>query len=240
MGPRDVRVLTRKQDADGDGLTNLEEYRLGTNPCDPDTDHGGESDLSEVKRGANPLNPRDDGARSPIDVEVLHWSPDHLEPLPLKPATNLIRYPVVKACQLYRLERSLSPDVRFEQVAEFEPAKFGGLYYDESLRNGVTYYYRLICVGSKGETSGPSRVFSGTPREDPFPPIGRVVIANDRPYVPSRSVQLQLTADEDTASMMVSNLASFECQVAAVHVETGLDARSERRRLRRGIRQVHG
>ena len=104
----------------------------------------------------------------------------------------------------------MSPDVRFEQVAEFEPAKFDGLYYDEGLRNEVTYFYRLICVGSKGETSAPSRVFSGTPREDPFPPIGRVIIANDRPYVPSRSVQLQLTADEDTEAMMVSNLASFE------------------------------
>lgn len=45
-------------DADLDGLTNLEEYLLGTNPVLPDTDGDGLPDGWEVKYG---LNPNDDG-----------------------------------------------------------------------------------------------------------------------------------------------------------------------------------
>jgi Mg-chelatase subunit ChlD len=205
-----MQMNDAKEDPDGDGLTNIEEYQAGTDPCNPDTDRGGESDGSEVRRRANPLHPRDDGARPPVDAEVLSWSPDHLERLPLQPGTNLIRYPVDRACHHYSVERALEPAGPFEKVASFEPAQHDGLYYDENLTNNLTYYYRLICSGPNGETSAPGRIFSGTPREEPFPPIGRVIIANDRPIVPSRSVQLQLTADEDVVEMLLSNVASFE------------------------------
>jgi hypothetical protein len=42
-------------DLDGDGLTNLEEYRLGTNMRNADTDGDGISDLIELRLGLNPL-----------------------------------------------------------------------------------------------------------------------------------------------------------------------------------------
>jgi len=48
------------QDADHDGLTNLQEYLLGTNPHNPDTDGDGVPDGQEVKLGTNPLDPDTD------------------------------------------------------------------------------------------------------------------------------------------------------------------------------------
>ena len=48
-------------DPDNDGLTNLQEYQLGTDPLNPDTDGDGVPDGMEVKLGTNPLNPDTDG-----------------------------------------------------------------------------------------------------------------------------------------------------------------------------------
>ncbi len=45
-------------DSDGDGLSDDEERRLGTNPFDPDTDHDGYPDGLEVALGSNPLDPQ--------------------------------------------------------------------------------------------------------------------------------------------------------------------------------------
>jgi len=41
-------------DSDSDGLTNLEEFQLGTNPSDPDTDNDGMPDSWETASGTNP------------------------------------------------------------------------------------------------------------------------------------------------------------------------------------------
>ena len=47
------------EDVDGDGLTNLEEYKNGTNPVKSDTDGDGMPDGWEVKYGLNPLDESD-------------------------------------------------------------------------------------------------------------------------------------------------------------------------------------
>ena len=47
------------RDFDNDGLTDLEEYVLGTNPCDWDSDGDGMNDLYEVLSGLDPLSPFD-------------------------------------------------------------------------------------------------------------------------------------------------------------------------------------
>jgi len=59
LDPFDASDAT--EDPDHEGLINLDEYRFGTNPFDPDTDHGGTNDKDEVDHGTNPVNfPSDD------------------------------------------------------------------------------------------------------------------------------------------------------------------------------------
>jgi hypothetical protein len=43
------------QDADNDGISNLDEYKNGTNPTNPDTDNDGMMDKQELDAGRNPL-----------------------------------------------------------------------------------------------------------------------------------------------------------------------------------------
>ncbi len=203
-----AQINDAKVDADGDGLASLKEYELGTDPCDMDTDNGGEHDGSEVNRGANPFDARDDKAVKIIDAEVLTGPFDHLPDPPVKPNMNTIRYPVLQACALLRLERREGNDP-FKVIAEFAPAQFGGLYFDEGLANDTLYIYRLTCVGGNGEEAEPSNEFAGIPREDPIPPAGRVIVADDRPVVTTVAVKVRLVSDEDAKEMLVSNGSDF-------------------------------
>ena len=57
-GPTDPS--DKKADPDGDKLGNLDEFRAGTNPLNPDSDLGGCQDGWEVSYGLDPTNPADD------------------------------------------------------------------------------------------------------------------------------------------------------------------------------------
>jgi len=57
-------------DADGDGLTNLQEYLAGTNPRAADTDGDGLNDKAELDLGLDPLNPDTDGDNMPDGWEA--------------------------------------------------------------------------------------------------------------------------------------------------------------------------
>jgi hypothetical protein len=67
------------QDTDGDGLTNLQEFQLGTDPRNPDTDGDGVPDGEEVKRGTNPLNADTDGDGL-TDAEEIRLGTNPLNP----------------------------------------------------------------------------------------------------------------------------------------------------------------
>ena len=63
------------EDKDGDGLSNLDEFNLGTDVNDPDSDGDGISDGEETNAGADgfvtdPLNPDTDGDLVPDDLEI--------------------------------------------------------------------------------------------------------------------------------------------------------------------------
>jgi len=57
-------------DTDGDGLNDGQEIALGTNPLVADTDGDGLIDGDEVRLGTNPLNPDTDGDGIPDGIEV--------------------------------------------------------------------------------------------------------------------------------------------------------------------------
>ena len=50
-----VRTNDGVEDRDGDGVSDVEETRRGTNPTNPDTDGDGYTDSDEIKSGYNPL-----------------------------------------------------------------------------------------------------------------------------------------------------------------------------------------
>jgi hypothetical protein len=198
------------EDPDDDGIRNYDEWDQGFDPCNPDTDRGGEADRSEFKRVANAFDPQDDAMPKPIDPEVIDYVLDHLPKPDLKPESNLIRYPVAAAYAKMRLWRSVGAGGPFTIVAEFDAKANGGLYRDAGLTNNVQYCYKIAGLDLSGNAGTPSHVFCGTPKADPFPPIGRVTIENDKPIVTSATVKLTLGADDrDATEMIIANEPTF-------------------------------
>lgn len=63
--------LSPLADADGDGLTNFEEYRNGSNPYSGDSDGDGVSDYQEVWQASNPTD-KSDGGQPPSADEIAY------------------------------------------------------------------------------------------------------------------------------------------------------------------------
>ena len=71
--PNDASV-----DAEPDGLSNLEEFNLGSNPIDPDTDGDNLNDAEEVSLGTLPLNPFSDEDSLTDGEEIHRWGTNPL------------------------------------------------------------------------------------------------------------------------------------------------------------------
>jgi hypothetical protein len=90
-GPMDP--TDEKADPDDDKLGNLDEFKAGTNPLNPDSDNGGCWDGWEVIYGLDPTNPADDG----FDTDNDGWTNlrEFLEGTnPLNPNTDGDQYPL--------------------------------------------------------------------------------------------------------------------------------------------------
>lgn len=153
-------------DTDGDGLSNKEEFELGTNPDDPDTDRGGEVDGSEVKKGQNPLLTADDSLPGLTDFWV--------ENLPGRVVLHFNPRPEYLGMRVYR-RTGLGGS--FSLIGEFDPT--GGEVSDSGLVNNQDYFYYLQPVGASGFLGAPSTVLYAEPAVDPFPPEAVVVINDD-------------------------------------------------------------
>ena len=73
FNPNIYAVNMSERDTDMDGLTDLEEFAIGSNPVHWDTDGDGCSDYWEVLRGLNPLVVEKDGATNP-DGDYMAWA----------------------------------------------------------------------------------------------------------------------------------------------------------------------
>jgi len=195
-------------DPDKDGLINRDEYLHGTIPIDPDSDHGGESDYSELVNARNNYDARDDDLPRPIDCGVIQGVIDLPVNIPV-PKTNLVYFPMSPQYVGFLLYRgtvanslALYKEINAQDIAD-------GIYADDNVTNGITYYYQVVAVGQSGVRSAPSRVFTGTPKADPVPPKGWIKINNGTGRTDSLDVRLDLDAYADISNMSISNAADF-------------------------------
>ncbi|MCB0039537.1 MAG: hypothetical protein KDE23_07645 [Caldilinea sp.] len=170
----------RREDPDGDGLTNYEELQVGTRPCRADTDNGGENDGSEVRNQRNPLDPKDDQVRPlgklrfrPLNgMLMIDWS------YPLS-YTNMLGY------------------VSADPNNPGKPFDMGqkGDFVVNGLANDTTYFVWVqgINGNAAGEMSEPEAV---TPKADPDMPAGAFLIENGQEVALSKQVQLAISATD--------------------------------------------
>ncbi|MCB8945261.1 MAG: VWA domain-containing protein [Ardenticatenaceae bacterium] len=194
-------------DPDGDGLTNKEEFELGTNPDNPDTDFGGEMDGSEVAKGQDPLWPEDDTIPAVTDF----W----IENLPGAVALHFDPRPEYLSMAVYRRKGLVGP---WTMVGSFDPAE--GRIVDEDVVNDTDYFYYMQPRGASGSNGRPTMIRYAEPALDPFAPEGVVLINNDAQVTNQLAVQLTIQGPimrdlgvPEVILMQVSNTPGFETAV---------------------------
>jgi hypothetical protein len=150
-------------DSDGDGLRNIQEYHLDTNPCVADTDGDGLSDGDEVKIYlTDPLNPDTDSDSSLDGVEVSGGA---------DPLSGRITPVLAKLGPELRVSRALGaslwPQLCFtgsEYGLAWEDARDGysELYFTRLTAAGATAGGELRITRTADPSSWPALAFSGS------------------------------------------------------------------------------
>jgi len=199
-----------QEDVDDDWLSNIVEFWHGTSPCNPDTDGGGEMDGSEVEFGRDPLDPSDD-AVNPVG---------HVRLRPYNGAL-VVSWPRARDYSHMLLFVSDDP-AETGDGQEIEPT---GVFTLTRVINDRPYWVRLAGVRDGVQTAlTPAGVV--TPKADPDPPSGYVVINDDDEWTLSRDVLLALDATDvplegmaDSSNSGLGNALSKEINVVSGDVE---------------------
>ncbi len=109
-------------DGDGDGLTDVEEAELGTDPLNPDTDGDAFDDGFEVDQGTDPLDPSS-FPRASASTDGGAWSGNFGDPHIATPDLNRYSFQAVGD---YLLSKSTEPDDTFEVQVRYKPFESGG------------------------------------------------------------------------------------------------------------------
>ena len=194
------------KDPDKDGLSNEEEFKQGTLPFNPDTDGAGESDGSEVNNGRDPLYDQDDALPPIIDYGIVtrtYHLPIH-EP---QPNTLILHFPAntnYMLMEIWRQNPGATNWVIRDMVDPRTLPQGAGVYYDTGLTNGLVYSYYLVGLGFSGAMTAPTDVFSGTPKADPVPPEGAILINGGSHFTSQRKVKIVFDVSADAITYKLS------------------------------------
>lgn len=150
-------------DLDRDGLINIDELRLGTSPCLPDTDRGGERDGSEVRGGRNPL-----------------WAPDdkafRITGITLRPLNHRVAIGWSQRTDTHTNVMACISTVP-GSLGDCRSIGARGDFILGDLANGRKYYITLYGQGADGAEGAYSDQMEVVPAEDPIPPQGAFYIS---------------------------------------------------------------
>ncbi len=200
-------------DPDGDLVPNIEEYQRGTSPASADTDGGGENDRSEIDFGGNPLDHTDDVFSQPYIAYVLEqwghlYPPEDFTNYVPRAGQNLIIFSVERGFERTEIYRASSPTGTFVLIDVIGVGTNGGVYIDAGLTNGVTSYYTIRPLSASGRSGVFSPVFSGTPRLDPTPPDGILLINDGARYTTGTNLNVTILASSNVVEMRLASTPS--------------------------------
>lgn len=193
-----------EMDLDRDGLTNHNEFVFGTSPCNADSDFGGENDISEIEFGRDPLDPTDDRVHKLPHISIFS-----------KNQSVRIEWPRPEQFETIQLFISTDP-LELGKLVELGQ---GGSFTIDGLTNNQTHYLTFRGMDASGAVGAFSSQKIITPKADPHPPAGYLLINDGMQVTGTKSVTLTLMALDDPMfgrSVMVDSTMETTNEVSGV------------------------